>query len=451
MLKNENQDQAASIDQEIEAVYQNLEKTVDSKIRLFIANKQQEIEKAFKTATATNAATNAATPLSQPKTLPWFAGGIKGFLRKLWHGNSSSNPDWQWNTVKESCTLNEYAYIKSEIENILFETDMLDSDDIKALVTDIMMSVRKAVEDTKMIINKSERGYARGQRRSRRINRDATGSDWQQVQQPVEEPNVQSSPTVNEPETAKTEPESNKIETKPEPAAEPEVATNSGIDSPAPEESRKKRKLGELGRGKFKSSKETKEKPPELSFDEMKLKAEDAKSIAENMNFILSDKLSSYYGGNLTKKEKQEKAEIIKEMSEMLKGKGIEITNQHFIASTESNAIKLVQIMKELEKIEQYYNWKEIENYHVVFPEVLYNNTDGLIKKAIEMFESEPQAESKPDYNESLNHYLNNKNKLKIEEKKALFVNLLKENSQENLNILKSKKTKDRKLNLIKR
>ena len=209
---------------------------------------------------------------------------------------------------------------------------------------------------------------------------------------------------------------------------------------PAPEEPKRRQRVGELGREKFKSSKVPKEKPPELSIDEMKLKAEDAKWIAENMNFILSDKLSSYYGSKLTKQEKQEKADIIKEMTEMLKQKGIEITNHHFIASTKSNAIKLVQIMKELEKVEEYYNWKEIDNYHVVFPEILYSNTDDLIKKAIEMFENEPQPESKPDYNESLNYYLKNKNILKIEEKKTLFINLLKENNQESLSLLKRRK-----------
>lgn len=228
MLKNENQFQATSLDQEIEKIYQDLEKSVDVKIRTFINKKQQEIEKALQKAVP-NASPVASQPatISQPKNLPWFSGGIKGFLRKLWHGNSASNPDWQWNTVKESCTLNEYAYIKSEIENILFETDMLDSDDIKTLVTDIMMSVRKAVEDTKMIINKSEKDYSRGQRRLRRTNRDGA---WQQVQQPVEEPSVQSSPTVNEPDPPKVEP-------KTEPAAETEVAPDS---TAAPEESRKK-------------------------------------------------------------------------------------------------------------------------------------------------------------------------------------------------------------------
>lgn len=451
MSENENQSQTISIDQQIEAIYQNLERTVDSKIRLFITKKQQEIEKAFKDATAKNPTPTApsAVPLSQPKTLPWFAGGIKGFLRKLWHGNSSSNPDWQWNTVKESCTINEYFYIKNEIENILFETEMLDSDDIKALVKDIMISVRKAVEDTKTIINKSERSYSRGQRRSKRLNQDVASSDTlpqqnaadilpepaeqKPVEEPTTQPATQPSSTVDEPTTKWT-----KSNDESEKQSEP--TSDNAIESPAPEGSKRRRRLGELGKEKFKSSKSPKEKPPELSLDEMKLKTEDAKSVAENMNFILNDKLSLYYGSSLTKKEKQEKASVIKEMADMLKEKGIEITNQHFIASTKSNAIKLVQIMKELEKIEQYYNWKEIDNYHIVFPEILYSNTDDLIKKAIEMFENEPQSENNPNYNESLNHYLKNKNKLKIEEKKNLFVNLLKENSQESLNILRRKK-----------
>lgn len=448
---SENENQTTAINQEIENIYKNLEQNIDSKIRLFITKKQQEIEKAFKDATVKSpapvATATSAVPLSQSKTLPWFAGGIKGFLRKLWHGNSSSNPDWQWNTVKESCTVNEYFYIKSEIENILFETEMLDSDDVRALVKDIMISVRKAVEDTKATINKSERSYSRGQRRSRRLSQDAVPSgtlpqqssadalpqptEQKPAEEPISQPTVQPSSVPDEPTKKWTRS-----------SVEPEITPDAAIETPDAETSKRRRRLGELGKEKSKSSKTPKEKPPELSLDEMKLKPEDAKSVAENMNFILSDKLSSYYGSSLTKKEKQEKAEIIKEMAEMLKEKGIEITNHHFIASTKSNAIKLVQIMKELEKVEEYYNWKEIENYHVVFPEILYSNTDDLIKKAIEMFENEPQSENKPDYNESLNHYLKNKNTLKVEEKKALFVNLLKENSQENLNILKAKSKK---------
>ena len=35
-----------------------------------------------------------STQLGQPKSLPWFKYGIRGFLNKLWHGDSPSNPNY---------------------------------------------------------------------------------------------------------------------------------------------------------------------------------------------------------------------------------------------------------------------------------------------------------------------------------------------------------------------
>ena len=48
----------------------------------------------------------------QPKSLPWFKYGIRGFLNKLWHGDSPSNPNYQ----SESMTLESYIRLEEEVD-----------------------------------------------------------------------------------------------------------------------------------------------------------------------------------------------------------------------------------------------------------------------------------------------------------------------------------------------
>jgi len=66
---------------------------------------------------------------SAMKNLPWFGGGARGFLRKLWYGNSPENPDWSnWAQKqgdqtgaaevykKKGLTLKEYTAIDEQLE-----------------------------------------------------------------------------------------------------------------------------------------------------------------------------------------------------------------------------------------------------------------------------------------------------------------------------------------------
>lgn len=55
-------------------------------------------------------------------SLPWFKHGVRGFLRKLWHGDSKENPDWASyeNFANfDKLTLQEYVVIESGFHNEL--------------------------------------------------------------------------------------------------------------------------------------------------------------------------------------------------------------------------------------------------------------------------------------------------------------------------------------------
>ena len=47
-----------------------------------------------------------------PKSLPWFKYGVRGFLNKLWHGDSSSNPNYQ----TEGMTLESYIHLEEKVD-----------------------------------------------------------------------------------------------------------------------------------------------------------------------------------------------------------------------------------------------------------------------------------------------------------------------------------------------
>ena len=73
---------------------------------------------------------SSTPPGNRPQALPWLQHGTRGFLRKLWYGNSQQNPDWD-NYPKEHAqhvlTLREYAethdYLSSRIDIMISEAD----------------------------------------------------------------------------------------------------------------------------------------------------------------------------------------------------------------------------------------------------------------------------------------------------------------------------------------
>lgn len=435
--------QQNEIDPEIEKIYSDLESEVDFKIRNFWNQKQNEIEKSIKNMAGQSFGPTYRRPnasketdqstLSNPaqtpsKSLPWFAGGVKGFLRKLWHGNSASNPDWKWNSVKESFSVNEYFFIKNGIENILFETEMLQNDEIKNLVSSIMVLVKNAVEKTKKyMIDKSNNSSSNNSSykfKNKRKYERKTGT-------------VETEPTesIPEPETI-TNQTPEPTESIPEPT----------VDQKIPQ-STNKNKVGNLKTPKRIKKIEKQNSTPNVSFDEMKLDNKKVNELAKNLNNIVNNELSQYMNSSLTTREREAKKAVEQQIVKILSDNGIEITGKGYVASTEANAVKLVQILKELGDIESFYDWTDVETYHSALPGMLVKNTDDLIEKAIKMFKQKQSEDdmADPPANESFNKYLNDKNKLSIKEKRDLFKHLIKENNSYYVNRISLSRIKDKK------
>lgn len=353
---------------EIQNLYDDLEKEIENKIRTFIDRKQKELElnfeKELKSKMQQSAPTsqlvakdnpnvNKPNPLQKTqdvKNLPWFANGIKGFLRKLWHGNSKSNPDW---SVSECVTLEEYTFIRNELEEILMETEMLKFDDIKYLTSDLMITIRSYIDRLKKI----KRQYNKKDKSNDLSSPEPIAPKYEDV--PEKEKYIQIQPKDQ------SQPESNK---KSEPI----------VPSVAPVRVNKEKK-----------------KAPEssnpLTFDEMKISPMVATKMAQSMIASLKEYNSNFSHDKLTSIEKERKKSFLKEVASKLEAVGLEIINGIKVARTRENAVKLVQILKEMSKIDELYNWKDVDNYFIAFPELIYPNMDQHIKDSIEKIENEKQ------------------------------------------------------------
>jgi hypothetical protein len=69
-------------------------------------------------ADAPSSPTSSAYRPKLGEKLPWFSHGIKGFLQKLWHGNSPNNPNWAGHRTEsvDYLTLDEYNAIKDGLD-----------------------------------------------------------------------------------------------------------------------------------------------------------------------------------------------------------------------------------------------------------------------------------------------------------------------------------------------
>lgn len=52
---------------------------------------------------------------SRPQSLPWLKHGLRGFLRKIWHGNHPDNPSWQGYTGEHVLTLEENNFLMNQL------------------------------------------------------------------------------------------------------------------------------------------------------------------------------------------------------------------------------------------------------------------------------------------------------------------------------------------------
>lgn len=84
--------------------------------------------------------TKAQELINKGVSLPWFQQGLKGFLRKIWHNNSTDNPSWDTYQHREHRTsrisLKEYVSIKSELTKLVNESIGFLNEENNTLLTD---------------------------------------------------------------------------------------------------------------------------------------------------------------------------------------------------------------------------------------------------------------------------------------------------------------------------
>lgn len=123
---------------DLQKIYDNLQTQVDALVKDFWVKLKREAD-AERANTPQPAVANK--PMNtmrniQGKTLPWFQHGMRGFLRKLWHGDHPENPSWnamQGESVRRMVSVKEYAEIKSGIREIFNEENSL-FDDLSAQI-----------------------------------------------------------------------------------------------------------------------------------------------------------------------------------------------------------------------------------------------------------------------------------------------------------------------------
>jgi thiaminase len=412
-------------DPEIRAIFANLEKEIEEKLRNFWNEKQRfvinNLNNLIKNNQPSISPPNVANNVTknQPvKSLPWFSNGIKGFVRKLWYGDSNKNPDWSG--VNESVLIIEYASAKEELESILNESEIFSPDEIKTLTKSLMSSIIRAAFNTKKIVSKNVNRFKNEDPNDELINITPAASNSGKkikvrtnnsrkfkkktslLDQP-EEPNVASNDREEKPIINSIKPE------------EPNVVSNDREEKPTigsiePEEKSDIRPLTEPDGRKNKYSK--KSTPKYLDnlnqyFNSKKLAEKTHEAIKNTLSNIASYKPQE----DLTSSEKEQLEREIINYKNHLVDFGIEFTSQNKIADTVSNAVKLYQLLAEYdsddedEKISS-----DISYYQGYYDFFITKNTLRKIKEVINALEQQNSAdvkESKFKNKNLINEYFN--------------------------------------------
>ena len=145
-----------------------------------------------------------------------------------------------------------------------------------------------------------------------------------------------------------------------------------------------------------------------LSFEQMKISTNIAHKMAQTLIKSLDEYNSRFSNDKLTTQEKMQKTSFLKELASKLESVGLEIINNIKVARTRENAVKLVQILKEMSRIntDNIYDWKDIDNYFITFPELIYPNMDQYIKDAISKIENEEVKEEQYLLHQKYEKYL---------------------------------------------
>lgn len=422
-------------DPEIRAIFANLEKEIEEKLRNFWNEKQRFVinnlnnlvknnqPNASPSNVVNNVAQNQNVDLKN-KNLPWFSNGIRGFVRKLWYGDSSKNPDWSG--VNESVLIIEYVSVKDELESILNESEIFSTDEIKILTKNLMSSIIKAAFNTKKIVNKNI-NKLKDEDSDELINITPTTSNSSKKikvrtnnSKKFKKKTSLLDPPNEELDTISSDMEKPIINSS-EPDKKPDVFSNdvkkSNINSIEPEES-DVRPLTEPNGKKSNFSKKSKSTPKYLNdlnqyFNNKELTKKTHEAIKNTLSNIASHKPQE----DLTSSEKEQLEREIMNYKNHLVDFGIEFTSQNKIADTVSNAVKLYQLLAEYdsdddgEKISS-----DISYYQGYYDFFITKNTLKKIKEVISALEQQNSTsveESKFKNKNLISEYFNSEIKNK--------------------------------------
>ena len=129
------------------------------------APKPETPEYGFGRASSPSGMSGGVSPVQQSRSgydpnskLPWFKHGMKGFFRKLWHGDHPENPSWQGYKAEQRLTLDECIFLNKQISEkvdqlsnqFLTEAVVTDYDDlINSLKEKIASHFRQAVAEAR--------------------------------------------------------------------------------------------------------------------------------------------------------------------------------------------------------------------------------------------------------------------------------------------------------------
>lgn len=81
--------------------------------------------------------------------LPWLNHGLRGFLHKLWYGNSAANPNWQGFRRNEHLTLEEYMSIEADLDTKIgsFFEEFEEYTEIQSLLNDFRKQLIRTIKN----------------------------------------------------------------------------------------------------------------------------------------------------------------------------------------------------------------------------------------------------------------------------------------------------------------
>lgn len=419
--------------EEFKKIYAELEAEINKLVSDFWTQKQAQISKAIQQIqpppTVGTPQVATTTPMGQSqgvggnKSLPWFTNGIRTFLRKLWHGDSKDNPDWQdmpawkWKKV-EHISISEYNSIRNELEGVFNE--YAGDPDTRILISKIMISIRRALAKVSKVDNT--------------IGQSTPETKPEVQPEPESQAQVEPVSKPEEPENISTpEPENKTIP--------PQVNVPTGDSSVSPIKT---------GGNVTKRKSKAKTKPASVSMEE---KIENASF--EILNTI--EKIDALPDKDLrTKSDQKQYIDLKNKMKSLLSGVGIAMTNSGQISKSKfKNAVPiLVAIMRSIDKSgKSHLNWVNAYNYKL-FPiegdqkqiDMIQKYIDSMYFKSGDVHfsaDEEPTNTAAQSAEEpQLAHKINAYDGLPLSEKTNFLRQMMHENNEHYDKIIKSRQAK---------